>query len=497
MGTIKILQSPNYVPGVNNVKLAQSPNYVPGTGGMKAGVVMSGGGALLGSRSNPVPLSISSNVLTYAYDSVDTLIDNAEVEAKYFKITVPAGQTVSIDIDAPLFEAKGKSEPAVGVRVYEGYTTVNSGDSGINVVIFEMNQYSWSDNDFSWNSQYVINNSFGASSLNCVIVMFKNDPANTYNVNYRCRSFTLGAATASDIQYFTGWYRAPYIEAGTLTDWGTTRSEISVIVDTYTWDSASYHNNFQATYNSGQGNRPSGGPDYSDFVRARLRSGDDTGTWTNLANTYFGKKIQINDLLKPNGNPIVLGDVGDTYSLEVESSADGASWSQVGSITLNVTDIATYSAGMNATGTAPTADQVHGVFIAPAYGNSWQDYALTNWQMFGGVVGIAIDDPLLGAPNRGYLWMGVQNEDNSISRHFRASIDGGANWVLPSANEALNAYYNSYPWVLDLKNLVKPGGGVIGVGDIGSSYTLVVESSTDGSSWSQIASLPFSIFSAS
>lgn len=80
--------------------------------------------------------------------------------------------------------------------------------------------------------------------------------------------------------------------------------------------------------------------------------------------------------------------------------------------------------------------------------------------------------------------------------YFRATIDGGTNWSNSSFDPALAELSPVVTgWAIDVRSLVKPGGGTISGDDVGSSYTLTIQSSADGSSWSTISSMALSIIS--
>lgn len=98
-----------------------------------------------------------------------------------------------------------------------------------------------------------------------------------------------------------------------------------------------------------------------------------------------------------------------------------------------------------------------------------------------------------GGPAYYYLVQWVINYGGPFSNYFRASLDGGSNWTVATVKPELNSPIIWTGYAVDLRSLVKPGGGTITAGDIGQSYTLTIESSADGVTWLGVSNSPLTL----
>lgn len=103
----------------------------------------------------------------------------------------------------------------------------------------------------------------------------------------------------------------------------------------------------------------------------------------------------------------------------------------------------------------------------------------------------------LGSP--GGWWQDLRyvlnfNPAEGVSTALRATIDGGNTWSYATFDPVRPANVTGQ-WIIRLKDMTKPGGGLLStVTSPGSTFTLTVQSSADGSTWSQILELPLTSY---
>lgn len=320
--TIKLIKSPSYVAG-QGLKLT-------GTGpGMSAGNVMSGGGGGTplysgsGTSADPYIVTLSSSIFTYDIDNSQTSLIQPNWYVRFFKVTVPANSRVTIDIGAnadpsfsPLIIYWQSSTVPPQNTWPAGYDNLPRGMvDGLDVIV-----------------RTTLYNSTG-SPVDYIFETANQYPAN--NVSIRVRDLAaLGAL--SGYQIYGGLLLSFAPNAGltqtVLTDWASIGP--AVIPASSEWTSgAGYDYLLYVNYTGGAA-------DATNYFRASIDSG---ANWTAssynadlVAGNANGWKVDLRELVKPGGGTITSDDVGSNFTLSVESSADGSTWSQISSMTLSI-----------------------------------------------------------------------------------------------------------------------------------------------------------------
>ena len=117
--------------------------------------------------------------------------------------------------------------------------------------------------------------------------------------------------------------------------------------------------------------------------------------------------------------------------------------------------------------------------------------ALGVWAIMPGDVGINVVD-YAWTNNSSSPWWGDLsyvlnfNPGEGVSTALRATVDGGTTWT-NATFDAARPSGSTGQWIIRLKDMTKPAGGPLStVSTAGSTFTLTVQSSADGVTWSQI-----------
>lgn len=299
------------------IAVKKSGSWTAGQGmkmtGTGVGMKVNNSGPALGSATNPYMMSLSATPFTF---NIDTSVESGHQAGQYvkiFKVTIPAGQIVTID-------AMGDGVGFPAVRAWMGASTYAGRGSGTIYYAFV------NDSHDGFETRVTLNNSASASPTDCIFEVAAVTTATISPAQVRVQQ--LPALLETHIGQL---YGRMYSSMGSsMTD-----------MDGMSMWQFSGMNDIKINLSSGEWSTPSdpkdyfiyqkslGGSDSSKYFRMSIDNGS---TWTDqgasqvltpdAATGITGWAIDLRS---------VLGSIssGNTFTFKFQSSADGVTWSNI------------------------------------------------------------------------------------------------------------------------------------------------------------------------